>query len=615
MASLLSNDIKVEESFATLKVDLPILCKYPPFKGREDNPWFSGTVLSIDDDNTTCQVLFEDGDVAKGVKVEELFASSGNIPSNVGKGVHRFNDIEPLLSSYNYEFQLQRVEPRSENAQSKDQVSDGDFSIVTEAIFRTINTEENGLLDGYDLDRGLELLGLDKSDDSVRARYVCDEYLGLSGFQELCSLQRDAGAFDILATVCSLQCEGNGIALFDWENGELNEGFAYIDSDKSGTVNGPVEMEKLLYYAGIGKDGSTTMADAIVSYFDYDGDGALEIEEVRAMLRSVKGIAIILYLELWRSTDFSSGSISMEEAPEKAQELQEAYEAREMPGIEFFPHLLASVNVEDGNAQQLSVGEFVALLKGTPNKKMQALRDTQLCQGAPWSSSGPTEAEVVSTVDDNEAIDALRIPQALPGHKIANLNELDWRDVRDNFSEYFYGIKLYWDRDLEDTAETLTFGRACQDDADYLPVAVIAVTKCLLALPPSFLSRREALKSIFLTEDLAHGSPEHKIAGLSGGNTIWLCASGRNLYCTFFHELYHCIDCNDDTVNPDPEDRNWRALNSTTFKYFAEVTPMKESNSVDPRRANMARGHRKALLLPTARPTHEKTRPPCSSCG
>ena len=61
---------------------------------------------------------------------------------------------------------------------------------------------------------------------------------------------------------------------------------------------------------------------------------------VRTMLRSVKGIAIILYLELWRSTDFSSGSISMEEA--LTQKLREAYEAREVPGTEFFPHLLAS---------------------------------------------------------------------------------------------------------------------------------------------------------------------------------------------------------------------------------------------------------------------------------
>ena len=42
---------------------------------------------------------------------------------------------------------------------------------------------------------------------------------GFVGVPELCSLQRDAGAFDILAAVCSLQCEGNGIALFDWENG------------------------------------------------------------------------------------------------------------------------------------------------------------------------------------------------------------------------------------------------------------------------------------------------------------------------------------------------------------------------------------------------------------
>ena len=93
--------------------------------------------------------------MAKGVKVEELFASSGKIPSNVGKGVHRFNDIELLLSSYDYEFQPQRVETRNDNVQSKDQVSDGDFSIITEAIFRTLNTEENGFLDGYDSDHGL----------------------------------------------------------------------------------------------------------------------------------------------------------------------------------------------------------------------------------------------------------------------------------------------------------------------------------------------------------------------------------------------------------------------------------------------------------------------------
>ena len=119
---------------------------------------------------------------------------------------------------------------------------------------------------------------------------------------------------------------------------------------------------------------------------------------------------------------------------------------------------------------------------------MQALRDMQLCQeGRHGALVGPRKWFQRWTTTKRSMHFEL---QALPGHKIANLNELDWRDVRDNFSEYFTDIKLYWDWDLEDTAKTLTFGRACQDDADYLPNVVTAVAKCLLALPPSFLSRR-----------------------------------------------------------------------------------------------------------------------------
>ena len=44
MASLLSDDAKEDVTFVTWFVDLPVICKYPAFKGRKDNPWFSGDI-------------------------------------------------------------------------------------------------------------------------------------------------------------------------------------------------------------------------------------------------------------------------------------------------------------------------------------------------------------------------------------------------------------------------------------------------------------------------------------------------------------------------------------------------------------------------------------------
>ena len=70
------------------------------------------------------------------------------------------------------------------------------FSIVTEAIFRTLDKAGNQFLKGDDLDRSLVLLGLDKSDDRVTIRYAKNGSMELSGFQELCTLQRNAGVFD-----------------------------------------------------------------------------------------------------------------------------------------------------------------------------------------------------------------------------------------------------------------------------------------------------------------------------------------------------------------------------------------------------------------------------------
>ena len=92
-----------------------------------------------------------------------------------------------------------------------------------------------------------------------------------------------------------------------------------------------------------------------------------------------------------------------------------------------------------------------------------------------------------------------------------------------------------------------------------------------MGLPPTFLARKDAVKSICLVDGLSKGSPENKVGGLGGGTRIWLSANYKKyVYNSFFHELYHSIDSNDNDVNPDPADRSWRALNRKGFKYLHE---------------------------------------------
>ena len=115
------------------------------------------------------------------------------------------------------------------------------------------------------------------------------------------------------------------------------------------------------------------MASAIYSLFDANGDGVLSLEEVRALLRSVKGASIILYLELCRSIEPDEfGNRHMGGAIDMALALRAKYEALGVPGANLFPHLLASVNALDedqSDSWQLSTAEFEALLKARQTKR------------------------------------------------------------------------------------------------------------------------------------------------------------------------------------------------------------------------------------------------------
>ena len=129
-------------------------------------------------------------------------------------------------------------------------------------------------------------------------------------------------------------------------------------------------------------------------------------------------------------------------------------------------HHIYITYIEYRSVNRANVRDFEALLKGVPNKNT-ALRDMQLCEGT-WKFHGCELATAFVEVESE--VEKLRIPQALPGLRLEF--GLEWRDIRDNFADYFYGIELIWNRDTE---YRLLYLWACKEDADYLRDAVTCV--------------------------------------------------------------------------------------------------------------------------------------------
>ena len=58
----------------------------------------------------TCSVKYNDGDVASGVEIDEIYYAPNFTHKDVGNDTkHRFNSIEDVLCSYNTYFQIYRV--------------------------------------------------------------------------------------------------------------------------------------------------------------------------------------------------------------------------------------------------------------------------------------------------------------------------------------------------------------------------------------------------------------------------------------------------------------------------------------------------------------------------
>ncbi|CAD7923885.1 unnamed protein product [Amoebophrya sp. A120] len=65
-----------------------VVAKFDQYRGNSDNPWFSGLVTDIDDDEHTCEVTFCDGDVSRNLQAHEVLFAPGR-DEDYGKGAKR----------------------------------------------------------------------------------------------------------------------------------------------------------------------------------------------------------------------------------------------------------------------------------------------------------------------------------------------------------------------------------------------------------------------------------------------------------------------------------------------------------------------------------------------
>jgi hypothetical protein len=110
-------------NYKLLKVGDHVLAKFPNYRSKNDHPYFFGTIKSFEINcesplNGSCTVLYNDGDVAAGMKISELYYAPDCPHKDIGNNSsHRFTYIEDLLSSYNYNFDVYNVYSSFNNAE------------------------------------------------------------------------------------------------------------------------------------------------------------------------------------------------------------------------------------------------------------------------------------------------------------------------------------------------------------------------------------------------------------------------------------------------------------------------------------------------------------------
>merc|ERR1711934_129981 len=77
-----------------LRVGDKVVAKYPPYRGKGDNPFFAATVDAIDKSQGTASMKYDDGDNSKGVRANEI-RYAPHRDTRWGKGKLRGNNMIP----------------------------------------------------------------------------------------------------------------------------------------------------------------------------------------------------------------------------------------------------------------------------------------------------------------------------------------------------------------------------------------------------------------------------------------------------------------------------------------------------------------------------------------
>mmetsp|Transcript_108459 Transcript_108459/g.203595 ORF Transcript_108459/g.203595 Transcript_108459/m.203595 type:complete len:257 (-) Transcript_108459:64-834(-) len=82
------------ESYHVLQTDDKVVAKYPPYKGAGDDPWFAGTISSLDKAKATAGVAYEDGSNSNSVEETDIRYAPDRDPE-WGQGSMRGNNVLP----------------------------------------------------------------------------------------------------------------------------------------------------------------------------------------------------------------------------------------------------------------------------------------------------------------------------------------------------------------------------------------------------------------------------------------------------------------------------------------------------------------------------------------
>eukprot|EP00948_MAST-09A_sp_MAST-9A-sp1_P001518 g1518.t1 len=419
--------------------------------------------------------------------------------------------------------------------------------VLAEAIFRTLDAPSNdGVLTGSELDKACKVFGVSQDELEGAESVSKEEFLEWASEQEA----SDRDIADALVAA-------GGVVLEDWEQGELNEAMLLVDKDKSGDINGDDELKNLMFFAGFPKESAKHVLQRYAAA--PSRSSRLTFAEVERFIMELKAYALLIYER--GKEYFQDGPVSIEELRSECREYEEELGCP-VPGM--IECLLKNADSEGNDDGKISSTEFMHILVGRPKKSVQGLRDLQLCEGGKDEENDDYDEDADSNLG--------KVLNKRTAETLGALWDEDWTKIKDNFEKIF-GLRLFMDYDAKDleqnhwnikgTKLTLAQQKACLN-----PRAGQSLVGMLQLVPLSTF-KNGYWKDVIMLNDIYL---KFACGGLAGSRVMWLNFSSGGLRKVFYHELYHLIDQNDNSMN-DPCDKVWRSILPEGFKYVHERRP------------------------------------------